>query len=267
MLYSDASRGIVIVETLGWTEQQVLGESAVRINATSSSDGRWIAGYFESYLRREDPFRLIVWDRMGLPTARELPLSSMGKIVGLAFHPTLPHIAAIDVGGSIKWWDFERQVVLGDVSGTEHRLGYCDSKRPASGCVFSPSGKMLYTPIATIEYPSGQIEQRRHSTSSSSNGIVVAVSPDSRRIATGRQDAAGNALLTLCSPESKSPLSEFTVIEDAAILSMCFSPDGQFLAIGGAPRTGWDRGLNIFPWPLGRRPPDFSVKVWQISNH
>ena len=190
----------------------------------------------------------------------------MGKIVGLVFHPTLPHIAAINVGGAIKWWDFDRQVVLGDVSGTEHRLGYYDSKRPASGCVFSPSGNTIQTPIAVIEYPSGRVEKRQYSTQLPHHGAVVAISLDGRRIATGRQDAAGNALLTLWSPESKSRLSEFTVIEDAAILSMCFSPDGRFLAIGGAPRTGWDRGLNILPWPLGRRPPDFSVKVWQIAR-
>jgi WD40 repeat protein len=272
LLYSDASRGIVLVQTSGWVEQQVLGSSALQIIATSSSDGRWIAGYFKNPRNAggtvDTPdrtrFRLVVWDRNDLATTYELPVTSMGEIVCLKFHPTHRHLAAIGRGGSVHWWDFEKQQLLGNVSGPKHRIASWEHR--ASSCTFAPSGKTIQTPIAVIEYPSGRVEKRNHSTGSPYSGTVVAVSPDGQRIATGRQDAEGNALLALWSPETKSPLSEFTVIEDAAILSMCFSPDGRFLAIGGAPRTGWDRGLNIFPWPLGRRPPDFSVKVWQIRR-
>jgi WD40 repeat protein len=272
LMYSDGSRGVVIVETSGWTERHVIGTSAHLIVATASQDGRRIAAYFKKYPTKPDGkvdtddrslFKLIVWDRSAQLVPRELPFDSMAEIVCLAFHPTLPQIAAIFDGGSIRWWDVENGNVLGEVLWQNHRVGFYGLERPATAIAFSPSGDRLHTPIAVIDYPSSRVEKLQPSTSSRIHGTTVAVSLDGRQIARGQPDGKGNTLVTLWNTENKSSF-EFTAVVDGGIASICFSPDGRFLAVGVAPRTGWDGGLRLFSFPWDQ--PDSSVKVFQIPH-
>ncbi len=261
LLFTDSSRGVVLVETETWTETAILGAGALSIVASASPDGRWVAAYFEKYPRGPDGLRdtdnlqsceFVAYDLNNGNREHVLPLGDMSNIVCLTFHPTLPEVAAIDARGFLRAWNTSGEVTLNVDSGHRGDRGY----KPLSACAFLPSGIHLCTPSAVFEYPSGIRVHSRWMNADGPTARAVAISGDGKLIAHGMRLPNGDGVVEIRDFESGEIVSEFVAVPDGQVFALEFSPDGTKISAGGLPRTGWGRPL----FPL----PDYSVRVVTI---
>ena len=90
-------------------------------------------------------------------------------------------------------------------------------------------------------------------------GCSVGVSPDGKWIFTGGRNQEKDAVVRLWDMKTLEFATEFVSEEEASILAMSLSRDGEILAVAGHHSTGWDVG---FRWTSG-----YPVRLWKIRRN
>jgi WD40 repeat protein len=273
-IYSDSSRGVVVLDTDQWDVIRTLGAPAFSVVTSCSRSGDWIVAYFTRYGRREDGLletrdlsqsEFLAWNRNEDFTRYSIDLQDTKELVGLSVHPLLPHVAGVDKSGQIRSWDLiSGKRVLSIESPNKIAVCLHETSLPATVCVFSPDGSFLYTPVGSIAYPNGDVTLFDMPSDTFGHHRTVAVTDDGSILATGGQTRNRTGDVILWRTRDLSLVKRFSTKTDFYIKALRFSPDGKVLATGGEPIRGWERGLvKTIKRAMGH--PVRAVCLWPID--
>ncbi|WP_198152945.1 WD40 repeat domain-containing protein [Pseudofrankia sp. DC12] len=221
-----------------WQRWMIRTRFAVGPAVAISPDGAWLAtGY--------DTAHAALWriDRPGPPVPRAL-LDHPGGLTGLHFSADGQRLVGTFAGESARVWDVS-------VPARPRVLGRAGDRRAARGAAMFPDGRWLATVGERVEFwdVSSAPVRRTHLTAGEGPLFGVAVAPDGRTLAVGRNDGAVDLWHTV-DPSAPAPRASIDA-HSGWVTTVEFGSDGRWLATVSAEQVAlWD--LTDPTVPVGR---------------